>query len=115
MWKSIFSGTCLLLAFAGSSLAEEPTARVERNLPAYYPGSFDKTGMLQEVQPGALMVDALVIPVAPYLTVHTPETEHATVHNLRPQQEVGLRLERIGNRARIVEVWALPPGSIQRD
>ncbi|HHH48251.1 MAG TPA: hypothetical protein ENK51_05120 [Gammaproteobacteria bacterium] len=86
----------------------------QARLPAHYPARFDRQGIMRTiVEAGKVMIDGMRYTVSPNVRVHTLETRNASVHALRENTEVGIKLDPQGKS--ITAIWVLPRGSVQQN
>lgn len=96
--------------------AAEPPTDPRPTLPEYYPGAFDHVGFVNraDIRSGRISVGADWYELDSGVRVHTPATEHGSIHTLREGAPVGLAIRRDrAGEAVVVEIWVLPPGFIE--
>lgn len=98
----IISLTCLSFAIAGDISS--------RALPGYYPDSMPWRGNLQAVNITAnrLTINATDYAFDPNVKVHSLNTEHSSIHMLKPGIKVGFQFYSTAERRVISKIWILP-------
>lgn len=98
MRLSWISGVLLWLASMGAMAAA--------GLPDYYPGTFERVGMINEVLANerVLVIDGVRVPIRPTLRVLTERTRNETVDALRTGMKVGFD----GGSEPLTRIWVLP-------
>lgn len=82
------------------------------SLPAYYPESFDRWGVVNQVDSDnrTLVVSDIKVPLSLNLKVYTPTTRFGTIQSLQPGMKIGFGTT--GSRAvrsgAVSELWVLP-------
>ena len=109
---------CLLAGlFAVTSLAAPPDRsglRSTDGLPEYYPDSFQKTGIIREVnQNDSLVISGLKYHLTPDTAIHSTSNRYSSRWVLRTGAEVGFSFNSdAANRRTITEIWILPQGRV---
>ena len=86
---------------------------VSGQLPSYYPSHFPALGVLTEVRgQNDWVVNGKAIKVSPNLLVHSLVTNFSSRYSIKQGMELAYRTDKDG---RVVEVWALPNGAIDRN
>ncbi|WP_455223136.1 hypothetical protein [Kaarinaea lacus] len=102
------------LAFADTnSTGYKRPSRVSVQLPAYYPSHFPAVGVLTE-QRGQFdwIVSGRAMQVSPNVIVHSLVTNFSSLYSIKQGMELAYRTD---NQGRMVEIWALPMGAIDRN
>jgi hypothetical protein len=102
MYKLRFIAAVLALTLAGAASAQ--------GLPNYYPkGGFQRTGVLDAVQPEAqrIVIGDLGYLYSSNLVVHSPRSYSVPLSRLKPGTRVAFKT--LENRGRVItEIWLLP-------
>jgi len=117
----IFTIGCVVAMTMNSTLAYADTnnggyqrpSRVSVQLPAYYPSHFPALGVLTE-QRGQFdwVVNGKAMQVSPNVIVHSLVTNFSSLYSIQQGMELAYRTD---NQGRLVEIWALPAGAIDRN
>ncbi len=87
-------------------------AAAAQGLPDYYPtGGFQRTGVLDAVQPEAqrIVIGDLGYTYSPNLVVHSPRSYSIPLSRLKPGTRVAFKT--LDNRGQVItEIWLLPDG-----
>ena len=84
--------------FAGAAFAQ--------GLPTHYPESFQRTGIIDDVQRETLIVNDVPYSFSDEVVVHSYLSEAmATVNRLRLGMKIGYR---VGQNRQVSEIWILP-------
>ncbi|WP_455201817.1 hypothetical protein [Kaarinaea lacus] len=86
---------------------------VSAQLPKYYPSHFQALGVLTEIRgQNDWVVNGRSVKVSPNLLVHSLVTNFSSRYSIKQGMELAYRTDKDG---RVVEVWALPNGAIDRN
>lgn len=102
------SRTLVALVFAAGTV----TTALAAELPAYYPKTFDSTGVINTLpNPNnhSVVIDDRRIAVSPGLVVHSPLVRSGGATLLKVGQSVGYTVTGSGS---VSEVWVFPAGYI---
>lgn len=76
-----------------------------QRLPSYYPESFQRTGTVDDIREGEIVVNDIQYVLGDSVVVHTLSEQKAPVSRLRRGALIGYRL---ADNREIVEIWLLP-------
>lgn len=112
--KTAFVLLVLLWGFTSNVLAERSSVNTA-TLPAYYPGQFQHTGKISDIETSnSIIISGLRYNIASYAKLHTKATKYATLGSLQVGHEVGFTATTGYNNSRkITELWVLPAGSVK--
>jgi hypothetical protein len=83
-------------------------------LPPYYPGSFDRQGVISAAGGSEILVNAKRYQLDPNVRVHSLTTEFASRRALQGGTEIGFSTSAGKNDVeRITEIWVLPDGTVR--
>lgn len=104
---------CLVCA-PSISIAEEPSFDKGYTLPASYPSSFSKKGILQGINLSQrlLVIDSNNYKLDLNTPVHLLNLNTAILQNLRPGMPVGFSIRLQNGVELITEIWELPPKAV---
>ncbi|MGD8593758.1 MAG: hypothetical protein PVF82_13030 [Gammaproteobacteria bacterium] len=109
---------CLLAGLLSTvSLAAPPDRsglRSTDGLPEYYPGDFQKTGILREVNTDdTVVISGLKYHLTANTAIHTTSNRFSSRWALKTGEEVGFTFSNdAANRRTISEIWTLPKGRV---
>lgn len=78
--------------------------------PDYYPETFAQWGVITEVnvERGQIRMGDITVRISPNLRVYTPQTQHESVHGLRPGMRVAMHPGGGRSPGAVSEIWVLP-------
>ena len=91
-----------MLGFALNAWADQ--------LPGYYPEKFDNKGVIDRIDlsKNQVVIFDELMRFASITAVHSPNTQFASLRDLRQGMKVGFSTNNIGGKESISEVWILP-------
>lgn len=95
-----------IIAFVVLALAAGSAALAQR-LPSYYPGSFQRTGTVDDIQKDAIVINDILYMFSESLVLHTLSEVEAPIARLLGGETVAYSLD---ENSRLVEIWVLPAG-----
>ena len=95
--KTIATALLITIALSGNAFAQR--------IPDYYPDRFQRTGIVDDVQTGTIIVNDIPYSLSPDLVVHSLFERETFITRVLRGNLIGYRF---GQSHQIVEIWILP-------
>lgn len=104
----------LLTAILSTTAMAQRASSAIKDLPSYYPASFQKTGVIRDVgTDDTLVISGIKYQISPQTKIHTVDSQFASSWSLKTDAEVGFSFATDDAKKRnISEIWLLPKGSV---
>lgn len=105
----------LLISASSPALAQRGSVTPSKTLPAYYPASYQKSGIIRELgSHNTVIISGLKYKLAASAKIHTESKEFASSWVLKSGDEVGFSYSLDASNNKILdEIWVLPKGSVK--
>lgn len=109
-FHSLATMGCIILMLVTSPIAYSAEDGNTSEWPSYYPASFQKLGTLTEIRSQYdWVMSGIRMQVSRNVLVHTLVTNFSSLYYIKQGMELGYRKNADGE---IIEVWQVPPGTV---